>query len=351
VYTRKKYPAEWAACQRELAAISAYMTKGNAVAIYRKAISHLEAALTVHTRAKFPEEWARDKVLMAELVKTSPLSNPQVSGKKAAAHLEEALRVYTEARYPEEWAGVQLKLATLAIGSPREGDPASEARTAGFRRAIELSNAALRVFTREEFPRDWSTTQATLGLAHSELRAGDRALNLTRAIEYFNAADEVIAGDDDPEVWALNQVNMGIAYRRLKDDKTARKHYQAALKVLTPEEYPDGNDLVLEHLDMLEKGVDLDLEPDPEDELKRLNARLNLYPEDKFPEKFAEAHFEMGVIEVDLMDKYDDNRRMHFALKHFESAARAYRTAGCAEEAKSASVLAQNLRAALKQAF
>ncbi len=83
---------------------------------------------------------------------------------------------------PQKVAGLQHNLGAAYSDLPA-GD-----RAKNLRRAIACYEAALQVYTREDFPVDWAATQNNLGTAYSDLPAGDRAENLKRAIACYEAA-------------------------------------------------------------------------------------------------------------------------------------------------------------------
>jgi predicted enzyme related to lactoylglutathione lyase len=58
-------------------------------------------------------------------------------------------------------------------------------RADNLERAIEFYQAALTVYTLEDFPEDWAMTQNNLANAYSNRINGSRADNLERAIEFY----------------------------------------------------------------------------------------------------------------------------------------------------------------------
>jgi hypothetical protein len=56
------------------------------------------------------------------------------------------------------------------------------------RRAIEHYEAALQVYTYEEFPIDWAMTQYNRGNAYASLRGENRKITLERATACFQAS-------------------------------------------------------------------------------------------------------------------------------------------------------------------
>src|SRR4028118_261642 len=63
-------------------------------------------------------------------------------------------------------------------------------RAQNLERAIEFYQAALTVYTLEDFPEDWAMTQNNLAVAYSHRINGSRAENLERAIEFYQRSEE-----------------------------------------------------------------------------------------------------------------------------------------------------------------
>ena len=85
-------------------------------------------------------------------------------------------------------------------------------RAQNMERAIEFYQAALTVYTLEDFREDWAMTQNNLAAAYSDRINDSRAENLERAIEFYEAALTVRTLEDFPidNVETLN--NLGWAY-------------------------------------------------------------------------------------------------------------------------------------------
>ncbi len=86
-------------------------------------------------------------------------------------------------------------------------------------RAIAFYEAALRVYTEQDFPQDWAMTQNNLAIAYSELPTGDRGANVGKAIKCYEAALRVRTEQDFPQDWATTQFNLAL----LRFDITERE--------------------------------------------------------------------------------------------------------------------------------
>jgi hypothetical protein len=69
----------------------------------------------------------------------------------------------------------------------------------------------LSVFTREEAPLDWATTQSNLGDALSLLGREAGSTRLGEAVAAYRAALEVQSPEQTPLDWAVTQNNLGAA--------------------------------------------------------------------------------------------------------------------------------------------
>ncbi len=87
-------------------------------------------------------------------------------------------------------------------------------------------------------------TQNNLGLAYNDRIKGDKAENIENAIAFFEAALEIYTRNDFPQQWAMTQNNLGEAYKdRIKGDKAnniekAIAFFEATLEILTPTALP-----------------------------------------------------------------------------------------------------------------
>jgi CHAT domain-containing protein len=167
---------------------------------------------------------------------------------RAIEFFEAALTVYTLEDFPEDWAMTQNNLAVTYRNR------INGSRAENLERAIEFFEAALTVYTLEDFPEDWAMTQNNLAVAYSDRINASRAENLERAIEFFEAALTVYTLEDFPEKWAMTQNNLAVAYSdrinasRAENLERAIEFFEAALTVYTLEDFPFNNVLTLNNL-------------------------------------------------------------------------------------------------------
>ena len=157
----------------------------------------------------------------------------------AIGFFEAALTVYTLEDFREYWATTQNNLAA-AYRNRIKGSRADNLES-----AIGFFEAALTVYTLKDFPEDWAMTQNNLAIAYYDRINGSRADNLESAIGFFEAALTVYTLKDFPEDWAMTQNNLAIAYYdRIKGSRadnleSAIGFYEAALTVYTLKDFPE----------------------------------------------------------------------------------------------------------------
>ncbi|WP_293125979.1 CHAT domain-containing protein [Microcoleus sp. bin38.metabat.b11b12b14.051] len=201
---------------------------------------------------------------------------------------EAALTVYTLEDFSEDWAMTQNNLA-LAYWERISG-----LRAQNLERAITLYDAALKVFTREDFPKQWATTQNNLALAYSNRINGSRLQNLERAIAFYQAALTVYTLEDFPKKWAMTQNNLGETYRnringsRAENLELAIGFFEGALTVRAFEDFPEDwadtkNNLAMTYSNRINGSQANNLER----AIVLYEEALTVYTLEDFPEKWA----------------------------------------------------------------
>jgi CHAT domain-containing protein len=159
----------------------------------------------------------------------------------AIAGYEAALEIYTKEDFPIDWAMTQNNRANAYLNRIR-GD-----RAENLENAIAGYKAALEIYTKEDFPIDWAMTQNNCANAYSDRIRGDRVENLENAIvqEYlekaiacYEAALEIRTKEDLPINWAETQANIAIFCVEQGEDDQAIIHYLQAIKIFQPLAFP-----------------------------------------------------------------------------------------------------------------
>jgi len=128
---------------------------------------------------------------------------------RAIACYTEALRVFTPEATPIEYSKAQNNLGNAYANLPG-GD-----RGANLERAIAYYSEALRFLSPEAAQLDYAMTQSNLGNAHAELPTGDRGENLERAIGCYTEALRFLSPEAAPLDYAGTQHNLGSVYADL----------------------------------------------------------------------------------------------------------------------------------------
>lgn len=237
---------------------------------------------------------------------------------------EAALHVFTEEDFPQKWATTQNNLGIAWWTLPR-GD-----RSENLQRAIGCCEAALRVFTEEDFPREWAMTQNNLGNAWSVLPTGDRSESLRRAITCFEAALRVQTEEDFPQEWAMTQNNLGSTWSDLptgdqsENLQRAMTCYEAALRVHTEEAFPQNWAATQRNLGSAWSSLPTG---DRGENLQRAitcyEAALRVFTEEDFPQKWAATQRSLGGAWRSLPTG-DQSENLRRAMTLYEAALRVY---------------------------
>ena len=263
------------------------------------------------------------ELLGGELCEAS-LGNRSLNLHRAINCFETALRVYKKEEFPRDWASNQANLGLAWVQLP------TGSRAENLRRAIDCYESALRVYTEEEFPQPWAVTQNHLGFAWSQLELGYRQENLHRAIEHHEAALRVLTEKDFPEDWAGNHINMGIAWSHISTGsleenlRCAIDCYLAALRVFKEKESPHNwaktqNNLGLAWCEMPtgETGRNLHRA------IECFEAALRVRTEQAFPVEWAATQINLGIAWNDMQigDRGENLRR---AIDCYQAALRIF---------------------------
>jgi tetratricopeptide (TPR) repeat protein len=169
---------------------------------------------------------------------------------EAVIAYREALKIYTQEQTPERWATTQDNLGSALRAQGERTAAADGMRLLG--EAVAAFQEALKVHTREQLPQQWAMTQNNLGVALSsqgERRAGaDGARLLGEAVAAFREALKVYTREQTPQEWAGTQNNLGFILssrgERIGGPNGSRlldeavTAFREALKVYTCEQAP-----------------------------------------------------------------------------------------------------------------
>ncbi len=319
---------------------------------YRTVVSYSLAFVTyLDMKAQFTELLLRAQQGLSaakELKNNSPIAGCQIhlgnaygqlptgdqseNLKKAIACYEAALRVYTEQEFPVQWAMTQNNLGNAYAGLP------TGEREVNLKKAIACYEAALRVYTEQEFPVQWAMTQNNLGNAYAGLPTGEREVNLKKAIACYEAALRVYTEQEFPVQWAMTQNNLGNAYRdlptgdRAENIKKAIACYEAALRVRTEKDFPV--DWAMTQNNLGNAYRDLPTGDRAENIKKAIacyEAALRVRTEKDFPIQWAMTQNNLGTA-YQALPTGDRAENLQKAIDCYEAAIRGYEAAGLKEK-------------------
>ena len=148
-------------------------------------------------------------------------------------NFNEALRAYRKAlSYTNiEIDTEQLAKLQLAIGN-------TNYKLAHLNEAKSAYNAALEIYTKEEFPEAWALINNNLGVVLQELSNDSKTeaiARLNEAESAYNAALEIYTKEEFPKAWALTQSNLGTVFQELgirSEVREANNYFGKAMDVL-----------------------------------------------------------------------------------------------------------------------
>ncbi len=324
VYTKDGFPQSWAMTQNNLGNAYCDLPSGNPCENLARAIECYDAALQVRTEHKFPQDWATTQNNLGTVYGQISTGDRSENLKRAIECFDAALRVRTEDAFPQSWALIQYNLGNAYFSLP-EGD-----RSDNLTRAIKCFNAALRIRTEDKFPQNWAMTMNSLGAAYSNLSTGDQAENLNRAIECFEDALRFYKEYKFPQAWAMTQNNLGTAHSdlptgdRAENLRRAIECYEAASRVYEKDKFSQNWAKTQLNLGAVYSNLSTG---DWEENLRRAiecyEAALPVYTEDKFPRDWAAIQHNLGAVYSNLPTGHRAEN-LNRAIKCYEAALRVY---------------------------
>ncbi len=295
VFTPEQFPLQWATTQDNLGNAYRVRPAGERAENLERALGCFEATLAVYSREAFAGEWANAQnnlgLVYADRIRGDRADNVE----RSIGSYQAALDVYTRDAYPAPWAMLQNNLG-IAYRNRVRGDAAENQE-----RALECYTAALQVRTRDAFPADWAATQNNLGRLYVDRIRGERAANVEQAIACFEAALAVRTRAAMPAQWALTQNNLGDAYlARIHGDRSesierALACYNDALSVYTRASYPDDWAATRRNLaGAYAERIAGDRASNMEEAIGHYGKALEVYTRNAYPLVWAQVTMELG---------------------------------------------------------
>jgi CHAT domain-containing protein len=270
--------------------------------------NNIEIAITgyqivLNNREPGSEDWAGTQNNLANAYCNRINGSRAENLESAISFYEAALTVFTREDFPKDWAMTQNNLATAYLYR------INGSRADNLERVIGFFEAALTVRTLEDFPEDWAMTQNNLANAYCNRINGSRADNLESAIGFFDAALTVYTLEDFREKWAGTQNNLATAYlyringSRADNLERAISFYEAVLTVYTLEDFPENwamtqNNLAIAYSDRINGSRADNLES----AIGFFDAALTVYTLEDFREKWAGTQNNLAIAYSDRIN-------------------------------------------------
>jgi CHAT domain-containing protein len=146
--------------------------------------------------------------------------------------------IFTQNENPIIWASTQNYLGAAYL-QRIEGE-----RKENIELAIQAFCTSLEVYTQHKYPFEWARTQYNLGTVYCNRIEGERKENIELAIQAFCTSLEVYTQHKYPFEWARTQYNLGTVYcnriegERKENIELAIQAFCTSLEVYTQHKYP-----------------------------------------------------------------------------------------------------------------
>jgi CHAT domain-containing protein len=262
---------------------------------------------------------------LAEAYRTRIKRDKTENLEKAISYFQAALQVFTREDFPEQWANAQLNLGVTYY------DRIGEQKAEDLEKAIACYQNALQVYTSKDFPEAWGLTQHNLGVVHNDQRLlGERAQNIEVAIAYFKTALQALTRENFLERWANTHNDLGNAYRdRVYGDvaenlEAAIASYQAALQFFTFEDFPHSWAMIQDNLgDLYNRKRQWEGIESLEMAINHYQAALQVYSPEVMPEKWANTLFMLGIAYIERI-RGDEAENLEAAIACFQDLLQVY---------------------------
>jgi tetratricopeptide (TPR) repeat protein len=250
-FTPERYPLQYARTHLYLGkAYQAYgLNLNRQPQAIEQAITSYQAALLVCRRDIVPELWVQLQTALGNAYLQCTVGNPDYNIGRAITYHQAALNNLDAEASPTLAAQVHINL----------GDAYRSCRTrSDDEKAMASFRAALRIFSIQDFRREWADIHVRLASLFYETDEPDttqRATNIRCSIICFEGALNVSYSPDAfPVERATTLVSLGHAHRARLDGKRqdnlkqAISCYREALNIFTSQAFPTKNQQILLHL-------------------------------------------------------------------------------------------------------
>lgn len=303
--------------------------------------------------------WARAHATLAKALLDTPFLARAPALALAMAHFEAALSVFTSDEFPRDWAQTQIEMGSAQRALA--GECSEGAKEDYLKAAIERFRAALRVATPQAAPREWGEIHIHMAAAHRDLVTLDKSGSgpydyLGRAISCYEQALRLYSESRHPKEWARIQVEMGETYMAAHSGGRARnlEHalacFQTAQRVLNEHETPrEWAEVMGATGKAMAELPGGDLGENLRSALASFMGALRIFNETDTPLQFAHINLQTGLAWGELAYLSDDRTAFRNAVNYISTAGQAFEHAGELGEAAKANELAADISESLRR--
>jgi CHAT domain-containing protein/tetratricopeptide (TPR) repeat protein len=324
VYTRATYPSEWAMLQTNLGNAFQERQAGNRRDNLEQSLQCYQQSLEVRTRDDAPEDWAMTQNNMGNTYNLRPAGNRRENVEQAIRCFQNALEIYTWQTAPERRATTLSNLASTWM------DRIAGDRQDNIERSIACWREVIEMTPLERDPLRWGAAQVGLGSALSERLTSDRRASQQEAQGCLESALSVFTRERSPQQWASIQGMLGNLFRErvigdpAENIETAITHYQLALQVFTPELTPEQWAATQQHLGRCyaqrQQGSPRD---NIEEAIQCYQRALRVFTSDTMPYVHASLQLNLGSLYLGR-EAGDRSGNVEMAISSYQSALRVF---------------------------
>ena len=238
VRTKYSFPEDWAMTQNNLGLAYSYRIRGDRSDNFELALESYQLALQIRTEEFSPQQWAMTQNNLAIAYSKRIRGSTEENIELAISAYHKALSIYTYDAFPEQWAVATSNLANVYMNRIRGN------KSENLELAIIWYAESLKVYNRELYPEDWARINNNMAITHSYRITKNDKENLKRAISLCQSALQVYTQDTFPEDWAMTQSNLANVYSKICGiQKEYLEHaisaYQLALQIYTRNDFPE----------------------------------------------------------------------------------------------------------------
>ncbi len=225
VFTKEKYPTQYASTNTNIGVIYATFSKyKNRVENSKESISYFKKALEIHKDDNVSYDYAKIQINLGASYGTLAMLgvDKETNFINSIISFEEALRFFTLEKYPYQYAFAKCNLgvAHSNLNDLPEGKKYLYL-------ALDEFNESLKVYTIEKYPGDYANILFNLAVTHRRLSFFENPLNnLKIALGYCEDSLLINTFERNKESYGSIKITQGAIYRRLSEiDNQNKEQY------------------------------------------------------------------------------------------------------------------------------